>query len=120
MTWFYSQSQGTLWHDTEEVGKGYSGKGIDCNNHGSESKIGYGPIPRGLYTIGSGYKHSKLGSVTMNLTPVGHNAHGRTAFRIHGDSSAHPGAASEGCIVLPLAVRQRIDESNDKELCVGY
>jgi hypothetical protein len=56
----------------------------------------------------------------MNLSPIGHNAHGRTAFRIHGDSRLRPGTASEGCIVLPLAIRQKIADSNDKEIFVGY
>lgn len=120
MTWIYSQRSGILWHDTEEVGEGYAGKQGDCNNPWSDTKVGYGPIPRGLYRIGTAYKHPKLGSVTMNLTPVGHNAQGRTAFRIHGDSRTAPGSASEGCIVLPLAVRQSIADSNDKELFVGY
>jgi hypothetical protein len=120
MTWIYSQRLGVLSHDTEEVGNGYAGKELDCNNPWSETKVGYGPIPRGLYKIGSSYKHPKLGSFTMNVTPVGHNAHGRTAFRIHGDSRLRPGAASEGCIILPLAIRQMISESNDKELFVGY
>jgi len=56
----------------------------------------------------------------MNLSPIGHNAHGRTAFRIHGDSGIRPGTASEGCIILPLAIRQKIADSNDKEIFVGY
>jgi hypothetical protein len=120
MTWLYSQSLGTISHDTEIVGEGYAGKELDCNNPWSETKKGYGPLPRGLYRVGPSYRHSKLGSVTMNLSPIGHNAHGRTAFRIHGDSRLRPGTASEGCIVLPLAIRQKIADSNDKEIFVGY
>lgn len=120
MAWIYSQTLGTVWHDTEEVGIGYSGKEGGCNKPMSETKVGYGPIPRGLYRIGAAYKHPRLGSCTMNLSPVGHTAHGRTAFRIHGDSGRTPGAASEGCIILPLAIRKAIDNSNDKELFVGY
>jgi len=120
MAWIYSQSNGTISHDSHVIGKGYSGKELDCNNPWSEMKVGYGPIPRGLYRIGLSYKHPKLGSHTMNLVPVGHDANGRSAFRIHGDSRRCPGTASEGCIVLPLAIRQLIAESNDEELFVGY
>lgn len=52
----------------------------------------------------------------MVLSPDGHNAHGRTAFLIHGDSRTNPGNASEGCIVLPPAVRIRIAQSGDTTL----
>jgi hypothetical protein len=36
------------------------------------------------------------------LNPVGHTAHGRRSFQIHGDSARRPGLASSGCIVLLL------------------
>ena len=52
----------------------------------------------------------------MALMPIGHNAHGRTHFLIHGDSIAHPGDASEGCIALSHAARQAIAISGDTEL----
>ena len=50
----------------------------------------------------------------MNLDPVGHNAHGRTHFRIHGNNASND--ASEGCIVLPPAVRRLIAGSADNRL----
>jgi hypothetical protein len=52
----------------------------------------------------------------MALTPVGHTAHGRTRFLIHGDSIRHPGNASEGCIVLDRAARQAIATSGDNDI----
>lgn len=54
----------------------------------------------------------------MNLDPVGHAAHGRTLFRIHGDSRLSPGTASEGCIILPRHVRAQISASGDIDLVV--
>jgi hypothetical protein len=41
---------------------------------------------------------------------------GRGEFRIHGDSIAHPGTASHGCIILPRAVRDAIWRSGDRAL----
>ena len=52
----------------------------------------------------------------MTLTPVGHTANGRTNFLIHGDSTNHPGDASEGCIVLSRTIRQAIAVSGDTDL----
>ena len=55
----------------------------------------------------------------MRLTPYVENQMcGRDGFMIHGDSSAHPGAASDGCIVLNLPYRKIIAASKDKILVV--
>lgn len=59
-----------------------------------------------------------MGHDVLPLTPIGHNAHGRTGFFIHGDSVARPGTASEGCIVLPHDVRVRLNAGTDKTLQV--
>ncbi|HYE46677.1 MAG TPA: hypothetical protein VEA44_12995, partial [Caulobacter sp.] len=45
-----------------------------------------------------------------------HEATGRSAFRIHGDSVRAPGTASKGCIILPRAVREAIWRSGDRDL----
>jgi hypothetical protein len=53
----------------------------------------------------------------MSLTsPPGTQVFGRTDFLIHGDSRAHPGEASAGCIILPPDVRRRIAASGDTTL----
>ena len=52
----------------------------------------------------------------MPLTPVGHDALGRSGFFIHGDSIK--GGASHGCIVLPRPVRLFIANSGDQDLTV--
>lgn len=41
---------------------------------------------------------------------------GRSGFLIHGDSIAHTGQASHGCIILPRSVREQIAASGDDEL----
>lgn len=43
----------------------------------------------------------------MRLTPYVENQMcGRDGFMIHGDSSAHPGEASDGCIVFKSSVQK--------------
>lgn len=117
MTWTYDQSSGLLSHNGAAVpgGVGYAGKGAHKNRPASQHLSGQGPIPRGAWTIG-GYSNSK-GPLTITLTPKpGTPTFGRSAFRIHGDSIRHPGAASEGCIILPYTVRAMIVTSGDHDL----
>jgi Protein of unknown function (DUF2778) len=113
MPWRYSQTTGQLTLNGHPVAVGYSGKGPGRNNPQLEQARNVGPIPRGHYRIGPAHAHAAKGPVTMNLTPVGHLAHHRTAFLIHGDSRSHPGDASEGCIILTPAIRRRIAASGD-------
>ena len=40
---------------------------------------------------------------------------GRGAVRIHGDSIKAPGTASNGCVILPRAVREAIWKSGDRD-----
>lgn len=117
--WWYSQSQGTISHNGQAAGQGYSGNGVACNRPEFEHQRFVGPIPRGMYRIGHALTTSK-GKCTMALSPVGHNARGRTNFLIHGDSRDCPGSASEGCIVLPLDIRKRIADSGDISLMVTW
>lgn len=119
MPWTYSQKTGTLTHNGKRVGDGYSGKkGAWRDNPRAETVKNRGPIPRGQYRIGPPRLHREKGPITMTLTPVGHLAHGRTAFLIHGDSVNNPGDASEGCIVLGRAFRERVAASGDGALNV--
>nr|WP_313449762.1 hypothetical protein [Pseudescherichia sp.] len=43
---------------------------------------------------------------------------GRDGFMIHGNSTAHPTQASEGCIILNLPQRKQLNDSSDKILVV--
>ena len=98
--WTYKQSTGELFREEKSVGKGYSGHDNGLNNPDMENVREVGPIPRGEWSIGDEFKHEKLGPVAMRLTPVGHKAHGRDSFVIHGDIDKGDKSASNGCIVL--------------------
>lgn len=80
---------------------------------------GHGPIPRGFYTIKEKIDHPHLGKIAMRLVPHETNEmFGRGDFLIHGDSTTHPGEASDGCIIMGKEVRIKIDSSPDKLLQV--
>jgi hypothetical protein len=116
--WTYDQSTGDLLDpDGRFVGTGYSGAGrklADGRNNGKlEAEVGKGPIPRGLWRIGPSRTHPQLGPIAMPLTPVEHDAHGRSGFYIHGDNTA--GDASHGCVILGRAFRQIINSSPECE-----
>lgn len=101
------------------VGTGYAGKGEGKNNPAMQAVHDVGPIPEGDYTIGAPYTHPHLGPLTMNLTPdEGNEMEGRSAFRIHADATAHPGEASDGCIVQNIWTRTAVSESGDRRLRV--
>lgn len=116
MVWRYSQSTGVLSYNNTKVAIGYAGMGPGRNNPQMERVAFVGPLPRGRYQISAPYRSKNKGPHVMKLDPVGHIAHGRTEFRIHGDSVDNPGNASEGCIILPRHVRERISASGDTYL----
>lgn len=95
---------------------GYSGFGSCRNDPETEALPGLGPIPRGRYAIGDEEESAVTGKVVMRLVPVGHDAHGRSGFEIHGDSREHPGRASHGCIILDRSHREAVSLSGDREL----
>ncbi len=114
MTWIYQQSTGQFLYNGTMVSTGYSGMGPGKNNPAMQSFKHFGPIPQGKYKIGMLYHSHKTGPFAMNLTPINHNALGRTSFEIHGDNPTH--TASSGCIILPRDVRLKIGASADKIL----
>ena len=116
--WTYKQSTGELFREVKLVGKGYSGHGKGVNNPDFEDKRDVGPIPRGEWSIGDAFKHDKLGPVAMRLTPVGHKAHGRDSFLIHGDNNKGDRSASNGCIILSRDLREQISKGGIKRLMV--
>jgi len=122
MAWEYRQSSGNLYLNGVYVATGYSGIGAGRNNPDMQDRSGLaeaGPIPRGSYRIGLPRQSTRTAPHVMDLTPAGHNALGRTAFQIHGDSADHPGRASTGCIILPRAVREQISNSGDDTVQVS-
>lgn len=109
-----NEETGAMTAETIFLGSGYSGrKGKWRNCADWEQEAQHGPIPKGLYTLGRARNSTKTGPVAIDLTPFRHEAHGRSAFQIHGDNKA--GDASSGCIVLPRGVRERIDKIRKEE-----
>ena len=116
----YNQRTGELSRDGVVWGIGYSGRGDAKNNPDRESIRNQGPIPAGTWRIARPRNSEKTGKFVMDLSPIGHRAHGRSAFQIHGDSSRHPGQASSGCIVLPRYIREQIAASNTRQIKVVH
>lgn len=115
--WKFVQRTGNLYHDDKLVSTGYAGRGDGKNNPAMQDQHNKGPLPVGLYTIGTAYNHPHLGPVTMNLEPDADNEmYGRSAFRIHADSIAHPGDASDGCVVQNRTLRIMVSSSPDRRL----
>lgn len=121
--WRWDQSAGELTQNGTFVSKGYSGKGRGKNNPALEGMVGMGPIPAGKWKIVRLYDSESVGPYALELHAVdatpGNDTHDRTgrgAFRIHGDSVKHPGDASNGCIILPRNVREKIWKSGDRDL----
>jgi hypothetical protein len=118
MLTFY-QSSGECYLFGRLLAKGWAGQGEGYNNPDMQGISNIGPLPRGFYTIGPSYHHPELGPVVMNLTPDPANEmFGRSLFRIHGASAAHPELSSKGCIVLPREARDRIHLSYETRLGV--
>lgn len=116
---YFNNTTGELKHDGLHLGFGYSGRGPNKLNPAAENLRGIGPIPRGVWRIGPAHDDGALGSIVMNLDPVGNtNTFGRSLFRMHGDSIEHPGDASDGCIVLALTLRKIVAASVDRLLTV--
>lgn len=120
MSWTYEQSSGWLIDPSgKRLAQGYSGSGEGKNVTEMQDVPNVGPIPVGEYTIGSMRQTVNHGPDAMPLTPDPLNEmFGRSEFWIHGDSVHNPGTASEGCIIQPRFARDRIAESDDKDLRV--
>jgi hypothetical protein len=115
--WFYAQSTGRLSRDGGFEGYGYSGHGTGLNDPGSDAIPDIGPIPRGHWHIERWDEHhGDKGPIVAVLIPVGHEAHGRSAFLIHGDNGLGNHSASHGCIILPRVVREKMRDSGDRDL----
>lgn len=107
------------------IGIGYAGKGEGKNNPLMQNVRNVGPIPRGFWRIGSPYDSKNTGPYTIPLYKLDDRpgddvdgVSGRSAFRIHGDSSVRPGQASEGCIILPRSSRVAVTDSRSEILWI--
>lgn len=78
----------------------YAGIDDGKNNPLKQSVHNVGPLPCGLYTAQPPYDDEHHGPFSMRLEPHPSNEmFGRSLFMYHADSIAHPGKASNGCIV---------------------
>lgn len=117
--WTWEVKTGRMSQGEKFLASGYSGAGDAKNDPRREQEHNIGPIPRGFYRIGSPVNSPDHGPHAMHLTPEPETEmFGRDAFLIHGDSREHPGAASQGCIILPRFARERITDSGDNKLQV--
>lgn len=118
--WTYAQKTGELQQDGKPVAIGYSGGGDGKNNPVMEDVAGVGPIPRGEWNIaGPPVNTAAHGPYVLSLKPASETeTFGRSAFLMHGDSVKAPGTASQGCVIMPRAVREQVWRSGDRELKV--
>ena len=116
--WTYRISTGEIVDSNNEMcGTGYSGFGNRKNNPTGIAAHNLGPIPIGLYHIEDPKDTDTHGPFVLPLAPSMENQmFGRSGFLIHGDSLAHPGDASEGCVILDRAIREKIAASGDRLL----
>ena len=113
MRWFWVQNEGKLYDGNGAVCVGYSGFAVGKNNPAYEEVPDIGPIPIGTWGIGAAENNPQLGPIARPLTPLdGTDTHGRDGFFIHGDSIEHPGAASHGCVILPPAIREEMNDGD--------
>jgi hypothetical protein len=118
--WTYVQISGELVAPGGEiVATGYSGFGAGKNNPTDENVQNVGPIPEGFYDAQTPADSPTHGPFAIFLLPDADNQmFGRSEFYMHGDSIEHPGAASLGCIIQPLAAREAFWNSGDHRLQV--
>ena len=118
MTWTYKQSNGFLRHNGNYIHTGYAGFGEGKNKTSMQCVRNVGPLPRGKYIMKELIlKHRTCGEYVIRLEPdSSNNMCGRSGFLIHGDSTKHPGSASQGCIILDKKYRKDMWTSGDKIL----
>lgn len=122
--WIYESSSGKLFNpDGVHVATGYAGgdegrhpEGV--NNVAMQCVKDIGPLPVGFYTFGTPIPKSHLGLFAIPLIPDAANSMcGRGDFYCHGDTTPS-GNASEGCIVMPRAIRNAMWASTDHRIQV--
>lgn len=110
--WRYEQVTGRLFYRDTLVATGYSGHSAGMNNPLYQNVEKVGPLPEGSYLIGVPRDTVKHGKFVLPLIPqTGSVTFGRSGFLIHGDNIHLDHTASEGCIIVPRDVRQKIYDS---------
>lgn len=115
--WTYAQRTGEMSNGTLQF-FGYAGHGSGMNNPDMADVKNVGPPPVGLYSMGPWHDELHLGPCVTALSPVGHDADGRTSLMIHGDNASQNHSGSDGCIVLGPTARHAMRDGGDTSLSV--
>lgn len=125
MPWTHEIRTGKLYDPTGKcIDVGYAGGNCGSNPEGInnpdlQDKHDVGPLPVGRFRFGTPLNHSKLGVFAIPLIPDPANEmYGRGGFFMHGDKSAPPRSASEGCPIHANAARHAAWDSPDHDLDV--
>jgi RHS repeat-associated protein len=127
LRWEYSQTTGELRYvdengDSTLIATGYSGtnrNGYNSRNNPTEQwRRDNGPIPQGQWRIGEQTNTRRLRAALPLIPMNGTETFGRTGFFAHGEGTQHPNDSSDGCIILPPNIRERINNSGDNILVV--
>lgn len=109
----YEQSSGNIFDPSGAMlGVCYAGGNCGNNPEGVndpqyQTVHQIGPLPVGLYTLGTPEDSPKLGPFAIPLIPDPANImFGRSGFYCHGDNAQMNQSASEGCIVADRAIRE--------------
>lgn len=116
--WEYLIAEGVLLLNGEVVGRGYSGAPGYVNNANAVAVKGKGPIPPGEWFFSRAPWSSKGPQVLSLMKGTETETYGRTAFMIHGDNKRMNRSASNGCIILPRSVRDRMASDSPGRLVV--
>lgn len=125
--WKFDSSTGWLYDPNDEpIEQGYAGGALGTrpdavNNKAYQYTPLIGPLPVGIYTMGTPVEGTHLGPLAIPLTPDPDNTMGgRSSFYLHADLIGKVGlrAASEGCIVMSHATRLLVSQSTDRQLQV--
>lgn len=123
--WTFESRTGKLFDPSGKlVWTGYAGgnKGKNpegVNNPDMQDVPNVGPLPEGVYTFGKLFLESHLGPYAIELVPdPANDMHGRGDFFCHGDHIGAPGTASEGCIIMPRPIRERMFKGVERQIRV--
>jgi hypothetical protein len=120
MSYTYEQSTGNMIDPAGSVvATGYAGGNCGQNPEGKNNPEmqgvkSIGPLPEGWYDLGEPVEHSHLGAYAIPLIPdPANDMLGRGDFYLHGDTTPS-GNASEGCIIMPRAIRESVKASGER------
>lgn len=116
----FSVGKGMLYAaDGSVIGPAYSGAPGHVDVATDDGLKALGPIPLGMWQIGTPFDDQHLGPFAMRLTPCdGTETLGRGSFLIHADNAKHNQTASEGCIIAPPLERRQVWQDPDHLISV--